>query len=238
VGVYHDINGNGVLESGEPRQRQRHSTLAAPTTLESGITATDYHGCRRKPTASGTDAAAMALAAGTYQVVETQPSGYLLGPAAVGTSQRTADGTGPSANQDTSIVGHRGQSGINYNFGDVQPVTSVGWSTRNTNGNGALDSGEEGICQRHPDTERHQHQAHGSITAATTTAGQRHLQLQAPTAPGNALRPAPTQIRRYPSPAVPQLHTNAVQARQRAGPMDPDPGRQDRLQSSGHRPAA
>src|SRR5206468_2804489 len=69
-----------------------------------------------------TDSSGNQLRPGTYVITETAPSGYLLGAAAVGTVNGSADGTLVSATQISTIALTSGQVGINYNFGDLKAV--------------------------------------------------------------------------------------------------------------------
>src|SRR5204863_1395009 len=78
------------------------------------------------------------LRPGTYQIVETVPSGYLTGAAAVGTVNGTADGTVSSATQIRSIKVTRLNYSHEDNFYDVKPVNIKGLVYDDTNGNNAL----------------------------------------------------------------------------------------------------
>src|SRR5258706_529843 len=80
-----------------------------------------------------TDSGSNALRPGTYQVAETQPSGFLQGSNAVGTVNGRADGTLIATDKIGSIAVTSGQAGINYNFGDVQAVTVSGLVYQDTN---------------------------------------------------------------------------------------------------------
>src|SRR5207244_1051659 len=93
-----------------------------------------------------TDNSGTGIRPGTYQIVETQPSGYLARAAKVGTVNGSPDGTLVSVTQIGAIVLAEGQSGINYYFGDIKPVTLSGSVYEDTNDNGVLNSGEPGIA--------------------------------------------------------------------------------------------
>jgi hypothetical protein len=142
--VYEDINGNNALDSGEPGISGVALTLTGINGLGQSVTATTITGANGTYSFT-TDSSGNQLRPGTYQVVETQPSGYLLGAAKVGTVNGTTDGTASSATQITSILLTSGQAGINYLFGDVKPVSIAGMVYQDTNGNNAFDSGEPGI---------------------------------------------------------------------------------------------
>src|SRR5207253_2208328 len=86
------------------------------------------------------------LRPGTYQIIQTQPTGYLTGAATAGTVNGTSDGTVVSATKIGSIAMTSGQVGIDYNFGDLKPVTVGGTVYEDSNNNGKLDSGEPGIA--------------------------------------------------------------------------------------------
>ncbi len=143
--VYQDTNGNGVFDSGEPGIAGVTLTLSGTNTLGQPITATAV------TASNGTysfilDSNSNSLRPGTYQIVETQPSGYLAGATAVGTVGGTTDGSTATLGTIGSIALISAQAGINYNFGDVLPVTVAGTVYQDSNGNGALDSGEPGIA--------------------------------------------------------------------------------------------
>src|SRR5436305_8048623 len=55
-------------------------------------------------------------------------------------------GRAASATQIGAIVLTSGQSGVNYNFGDLKAVALSGLVYQDTNGNNALDAGEPGIA--------------------------------------------------------------------------------------------
>src|SRR5262249_12579012 len=77
---------------------------------------------------------------------ETHPSGYLVGTTSVGTVNGTLDGTVVTTGTIGSIVMAESQTGINYNFGEVKPVTVAGTVYEDSDDNGTLDSGETGIA--------------------------------------------------------------------------------------------
>src|SRR5262249_36321788 len=93
-----------------------------------------------------TDSNGNKLAPGTYQVVETQPNGYLLGAASVGTVNGASVGTVVSATQIGSIVLTSGQSGVNYNFGNIKPVTLSGTVYADSQCNGPLNTVQPGVA--------------------------------------------------------------------------------------------
>src|SRR5205085_1931675 len=101
--VYQDTNGNGAFNAGEPGIAGVTLTLSGTNGLGQAITATATTAADGTYSFS-TDSNSNTLRPGTYQVVETQPSGYLLGAAAVGTVNGAADGTAASATTISSIA--------------------------------------------------------------------------------------------------------------------------------------
>lgn len=66
------------------------------------------------------------LAAGTYTVTQTQPTGYLPGTITAGTDNGATDGTVGTENIST-ITLNAGDSGINYNFGELNQPSISGY---------------------------------------------------------------------------------------------------------------
>ena len=189
--VYQDTNGNGALNSGEPGIAGVTVTLTGTNGLGQSITATATTAANGTYSFT-TDSNSNALLPGTYQVAETVPSGYLAGTNAVGTVNGSSDGALLTGNKIGSIVETSGQSGINYNFGDVKPVTLAGTVYQDTNGNGAFDSGEPGIAGVTL-TLSGTNGLGQSITATTTTAANGTYSFSTDST-GNALRPGTYQI--------------------------------------------
>ncbi len=139
--VYEDDKGLGAYASGDIGIANVTLTLSGTNDQGTSITAT------ATTNASGvysfpTDSNGNLLRPGTYQIVETQPSGYLLGAATVGTVNGSADGTKVSLTKISSISMAESQSGINYNFGNVRPVTIAGIVYEDVNGTGVYGSGD------------------------------------------------------------------------------------------------
>src|SRR5439155_1028698 len=88
--VYEDSNGNGAFNSGEPGISGVTLTLSGTNNLGQAITATATTAANGTYSFS-TDSSGNALRPGTYQIAETQPSGYLQGTNAVGTVNGTAN---------------------------------------------------------------------------------------------------------------------------------------------------
>ena len=142
--VYLDTNGSGVLNAGESGISGVTMTLSGTNGLGQSITATTTTASNGSYSFS-TDSNGKSLYPGTYQIAETEPSGYVSTANTVGTVNGTTDGVLVPTDKIGSIVLTSGQSGINYNFGDTQPVTIGGTVYQDTNGNGVLDTGEPGI---------------------------------------------------------------------------------------------
>src|SRR5207244_285595 len=91
-----------------------------------------------------------------------------------------------------SIALTSGQSGINYNFGDVKAVSVSGLVYQDTNGNGVLDSGEPGISGVTV-TLSGTNGLGQSISATTTTAADGTYSFSIDSS-SNALRPGTYQV--------------------------------------------
>ncbi len=130
--VYFDANGDGVQDNGE--------------TGISGVTVTldDSKGNVLTTTLTNSSGGYSfgGLTAGTYSVVETQPSGYFDGLESINsTVQAGTIGT------DTlgGIAVPAGTSVASYNFGEIAPGSLSGVVYFDANNNGSKDSGETGI---------------------------------------------------------------------------------------------
>ncbi len=139
--VYEDKNDSGAFVSGDPLISGVPLTLSGTNGQGQSITATTTTGSGGTYSFT-TDSNGHSLLPGTYQVVETAPSGYLLGAATVGTVNGTSDGAVVSATKIGSVALTSGQSGISYNFGNLKPVAVGGTVYEDTNDSGALVSGD------------------------------------------------------------------------------------------------
>jgi protocatechuate 3,4-dioxygenase beta subunit len=83
------------------------------------------------------------LTPGTYGVSETQPSGYLEGLCAAGTLGGTAHNPGELIGGVTLASG---QSGLDYDFGELLPASVSGYVYVDANNNGVFDTGETPIA--------------------------------------------------------------------------------------------
>jgi hypothetical protein len=142
--VYEDVNSNGVYDTGDTGISGVTVTLSGTNIQGQTVTVTTTTAADGSYSFS-TDGSGNVLVPGTYQVTETPPSGYLLGKDTVGTVNGTADGTLVSLTQIGTIVLGSGQSGINYNFGNVKAVTISGLVYEDKNIVGAFATGDPGI---------------------------------------------------------------------------------------------
>jgi protocatechuate 3,4-dioxygenase beta subunit len=131
--VYVDANNNGHYDAGE--------TPIAGVTL----TLLDANGNSTGKTAT-TDSAGYyhfdGLMPGGYGVSEAQPVGYLDGLDAAGTAGGAAHNPGDLIDGFSLI---HGQSGLNYDFGELLPAKVSGYVYVDANNNGIFDTGETPI---------------------------------------------------------------------------------------------
>jgi hypothetical protein len=144
--VYEDNNDNSVFDTGDTGISGVTLTLGGTNNLGQSVTATTTTAADGSYTFT-TDTSGNLLAPGTYQVTLTQPSGYLAGAANVGTVNGASNGTAASRTQIGSIVMPEGQSGINYNFGQVVTVSVSGYVYVDSNRDTIKDNGETGDSQ-------------------------------------------------------------------------------------------
>ena len=132
--VYVDANNNGVFDAGETPIAGVKVTLLDASGKPTGATAT-------------TDSSGFykfgGLMPGTYGVAETQPAGYLDGLDAAGTLGGTAHNPGDLID---GVRLSSGQSGLNYDFGELLPASISGYVYSDANNNGHFDAGESPIA--------------------------------------------------------------------------------------------
>ncbi len=189
--VYQDTNGNGVLDSGEPGIGGVTLTLSGTNNLGNSVTATTTtaaNGTYSFTTYNG----GQFIPPGTYQITETQPSGYLAGSTNVGTVNGTVVGTVVTSSTIGSIREMTGQNGINYDFGEVKPVTVSGLVYQDTNGTGVYSSSDLGISGVSL-TLSGTNGLGQAITATTTTAANGTYSFTVDSN-GNVLRPGTYQV--------------------------------------------
>ncbi|HLK56700.1 MAG TPA: SdrD B-like domain-containing protein, partial [Chthonomonadaceae bacterium] len=134
--VYIDANNNGMFDGNETPIKGVSVTLTGTTNLGSPIGPITV-------TTDSTGAYGFGnLLPGTYTLQETQPAGYLDGKDTQGTP-----GTGTTGNdQFTNITLSSGVSGINNNFGELQPASLSGFVYVDANDDGMKQSTEAGIA--------------------------------------------------------------------------------------------
>lgn len=137
--VYHDVNDNGTRDAGEDGIGGVLIQLFDADGNLTAETRTDGNGeyCFED------------IVPGIYKVREIQPTAFLDGKDSLGTVA-SADGTVTSSGtiEDDAfcdIVLNGGDTGTEYNFGEVLPASIKGTVYHDRNDNGVQDSGEEGI---------------------------------------------------------------------------------------------
>ena len=133
--VYHDANDDGLFQANE-------------TPLEGvRLELFDAAGQRVAQTQTSADGAYRftGLRAGTYTVVEQQPTGYVDGKDTVGQIANVAVGRVPTSDRIDQIVLLWGDQGTNYNFGELLPVSISGYVFHDRLNNGRRDVEDEGI---------------------------------------------------------------------------------------------
>lgn len=133
--VYHDANDNGVFDSGEE---------AIGSVL---VTLQDSNGTNiaTQQTGSNGGYAFTGLRAGSYTVVETQPSGWIDGRDSTGRVGGVAVGVAGN-DRISQIALHWGDEGVHYNFGELRPVSISGYVYHDRANDGRRDPGDEGIA--------------------------------------------------------------------------------------------
>src|SRR5205807_652189 len=134
--VWHDTNGNGIQDSGEPGI--------------AGVTVKLYHGSTlvSTTTTSATGAYQFSgLAPGSYSVQVDTTSAALAGFVATAVNAAGSTAANDSnANPSTTAMLTSGSSDLTVDFGYYKPVTIGDLVWQDTNGNGIQDSGEPGIA--------------------------------------------------------------------------------------------
>ncbi len=125
--VYHDANNNGVMDAGEEGIGGVHLVVEGASGSINAYTADDGSW-------SVTD-----LLPGQYKVTEYQPEDYIDGLDAPGSAGGAAHNPGDLID---GIYLSSGQSGINYDFGEIKPGCISGYVYVDANNNGVFDEGE------------------------------------------------------------------------------------------------
>lgn len=132
--VYVDANNNGVKDAGEAGIAGVSVTLTGTNDLNSAVNST-------QTTAADGSYLFSQMRPGTYALAQVQPSSYLDGRDAVGS-------TGGTLGNDkmTGMVMQMGMAGVNYNFGELLPASLSGHVYSDQNANGVRDGNEQGIA--------------------------------------------------------------------------------------------
>ena len=132
--VFADTNNNGLQDNGE-------TGIAGVTVTISGTDGQGTSVFRTTTTASDGTYSFADLVPGTYTVSESQPSAYLDGNDAVGSSGGTL-----AADQVSGITLASGTNATAYNFGELLPASISGTVFSDANNNGIQNNGETGIA--------------------------------------------------------------------------------------------
>lgn len=154
--VYHDANNNGrrdIGEQGISGVTVRIEYLGPVSTAGTWIEVLS---------ASDGSWSAAGLMPGQYRATELQPPGYLDGLDAPGTAGGTAVNPGDAIE---GIVLSSGQSGKDYDFGELLPSRIAGRVFADRNGNGFFDMGEPLLAG----VTLQLHNAEGGLIATTQT---------------------------------------------------------------------
>jgi protocatechuate 3,4-dioxygenase beta subunit len=136
--VYVDNNINGIREPGEQPIGGTRVYLNGTSTTGTAVTLTTF-------TDSNGFYQFTNLPAGTYTIREEQPNGFFYdGLDTPGTVGGTTRGTGGNDILQ-AITLNPGDSGINYDFGEIQPVDTFGHVWVDTNRNAIREAGEAPI---------------------------------------------------------------------------------------------
>jgi len=131
--VYHDRNDDGRRDDGEEAIPGVTLELVNPSGQVVATTQTDHQGHYRF-----TD-----LLPGNYSIRQIQPSGFLDGRDTAGTIDGVPVGAAVNPGDlITSIAIRQGQTGIDYNFGELRPATLSGRVHVDANGDCLYDPGE------------------------------------------------------------------------------------------------
>lgn len=133
--VYNDVDNDGVMDAGEPGIAGVSLSLTGTDNLGRDVARTTTSG----PTGTY---CFNALRTGTYTVTEVQPSGYLDG--------KDADGTTPvgviGSDTFSSLALAAGVADNNNNFGELLASSVGGYVYVDANGDGILQAAEAGIA--------------------------------------------------------------------------------------------
>lgn len=135
--VYHDVNNNGIFEAGEVGIPGATVILFDANGTQVGQTTSDASGFYKFAN----------LRAGTYSVVEVTPASYLDGKDTPGTIGGVTVGQAENpGDKIKNILLLWGDSGVNYNFGEVRPGSITGVVFVDPNENCLYEAGEKPIA--------------------------------------------------------------------------------------------
>jgi hypothetical protein len=136
--VYNDSDNDGIKDAGESGINNVTVTLTGTNDLGAAVNLTTTTNSSGAYTFSN-------LRPGSYVVVETQPAGFVDGKDTPGTVNGVTEGVATPPDSITSIDLTAGQSGINYNFGELLTSSLAGFVYADVNANGVKDGVEAGI---------------------------------------------------------------------------------------------
>ncbi|MDX1948357.1 MAG: SdrD B-like domain-containing protein [Pirellulaceae bacterium] len=152
--VYYDPNDNGLKEAGEAPIPGTTIILLDASGTQLAQTTTDATGFYKFT----------GLTAGTYYIREVQPTGYLDGKDTAGTIAGVVVGVATNDKQNDIALLY-GDSGINYNFGELKPSSIAGHVWVDPNENCIFDPDEPAIAG----VVIQLLDANGNLIATTTT---------------------------------------------------------------------
>ena len=138
--VYHDQSNDGLRDPGED--------AIAGVTLEV-IRVNGGPGQTPIVVTTNSDGfyEATGLAPGEYRVVESQPTSYFDGIDTAGAVGGVVRGVAKNPGDEISgVVLGSGQKGVDYNFGELRPVSVSGYVYHDRTNNGERNPGDEGIA--------------------------------------------------------------------------------------------
>ncbi len=135
--VYHDVNNNGLFEAGEVGIAGATVILLDASGTQVGQRTTDSGGFYKFTN----------LRAGTYSVVEVTPASFIDGKDTAGTIGGVTVGQAENPGDKIKNVALLwGDSGVNYNFGELKPASITGIVFVDPNENCIYESGEKPIA--------------------------------------------------------------------------------------------
>jgi serine-aspartate repeat-containing protein C/D/E len=133
--VYHDRDNDGNREQGEEAIPGTTIILFDANGTQVATTVTDANGFYKFT----------GLGAGTYRIVEVQPTSWVDGKDTPGTIGGVRVGTSPTNDTLGSITLLNGDSGVEYNFGELKAVSISGYVHEDPIRNCIFDPGEKPI---------------------------------------------------------------------------------------------